>query len=109
MITGCSPVSFGNYSPIHTNEQQILLIFHTFHLDISHPVNLYSVLEYNILLLLFIELNEFEKVDSIQKSSGITAREDVEKIQIAAKTALQEKLRNAPVEEVDDDAEKEEQ
>ena len=51
----------------------------------------------------------FGEVDSIQKSSGITAREDVEKIQIAAKTALQEKLRNAPVEEVDDDAEKEEQ
>jgi N utilization substance protein A len=51
----------------------------------------------------------FGEVDSIQKSSGITDREDVEKIQIAAKTALQEKLRNAPVEEVDDDAEKEEQ
>ena len=43
----------------------------------------------------------FGEIEAIQKSSGITDTEDVERIQIAAKTALQEKLRNAPVEELE--------
>ena len=43
----------------------------------------------------------FGEIEAIQKSSGITDTEDVEKIQIAAKTALQEKLRNAPIEELE--------
>ena len=43
----------------------------------------------------------FGEIDAIQKSSGITDKEDVEKIQIAAKTALQEKLRNAPIEDLE--------
>ena len=44
-------------------------------------------------------------MDAIQKSSGITDKEDVEKIQISARTALQEKIRNAPVEEITEEKE----
>ena len=47
----------------------------------------------------------FGEVDAIQKSSGITDKEDVEKIQISARTALQEKIRNAPVEDITEEKE----
>ena len=47
----------------------------------------------------------FGEAEDVKKSSGIPSEEDVEKIQLAARTALQEKLRNINVE---DEAEEDE-
>ena len=50
----------------------------------------------------------FGDAEDVKKSSGISSDEDVEKIQLAARTALQEKLRNINVDEESEEEKSEE-
>ena len=47
----------------------------------------------------------FGEIDSISKSSGITNEEDINKIQLAARNALKDRLRNIEVDDNEDDFE----
>ena len=47
----------------------------------------------------------FGEIDSISKSSGITNEEDINKIQLAARNALNDRLRNIEVDDNEDDFE----
>jgi len=49
----------------------------------------------------------FGEMESLKNSSGINDNEDIERIQHAARTALQEKLRNISVDEESEEEETE--
>ena len=52
-----------------------------------------------------LEAIAFGEIDSISKSSGITNEEDINKIQLAARNALKDRLRNIEVDDNEDDFE----